>query len=85
MLKLEQLIRDHTDERMASITLEQGKTLADAKSDVFHRFMVIENASAAGSLMMGETLENLANSLATYSYKQSLGACPGICPFNVLA
>lgn len=32
--------------------------------------------------MMGETLENLANSLDTYSYKQPLGVCAGICPFN---
>lgn len=32
--------------------------------------------------MMGETSENLANSLDTYSYKQPLGVCAGICPFN---
>ena len=31
---------------------------------------------------MGETLGNLASSLDTYSYKQPLGVCAGICPFN---
>jgi acyl-CoA reductase-like NAD-dependent aldehyde dehydrogenase len=34
------------------------------------------------SLMMGETLEGLANGVDTYSYKQPLGVCAGICPFN---
>lgn len=32
--------------------------------------------------MMGETAENLASSLDSYSYKQPLGVCAGICPFN---
>jgi len=32
--------------------------------------------------MMGETSENLAEGLDTYSYKQPLGVCAGICPFN---
>ena len=31
MLKLQQLIRDHTDELAELITAEQGKTIQDAK------------------------------------------------------
>lgn len=42
----------------------------------------MEHTCGAATLMMGETLENLANSLDTYSYKQPLGVCAGICPFN---
>lgn len=35
MFRLAQLIREHTDELAASMTREQGKTLADARGDVF--------------------------------------------------
>ena len=32
--------------------------------------------------MMGETLDNLARGVDTYSFRQPLGVCAGICPFN---
>lgn len=35
MLKLQHLIREHTEELAQSITIEQGKTLADARGDIF--------------------------------------------------
>ncbi|CAM9631319.1 unnamed protein product [Discosporangium mesarthrocarpum] len=31
---------------------------------------------------MGETLEGLAAGVDTYSYRQPLGVCAGVCPFN---
>ncbi|KAE8991980.1 Methylmalonate-semialdehyde dehydrogenase acylating [Phytophthora rubi] len=82
MLKLQHLIREHTEELALSITNEQGKTLADARGDVFRGLEVVEHTCGAATLMMGETAENLATSLDTYSYKQPLGVCAGICPFN---
>lgn len=82
MLKLQHLIREHTEEIAESITLEQGKTLADARGDVFRGLEVVEHTCNTASLMMGETLENLASSLDTYSYRQPLGVCAGVCPFN---
>ncbi|KDO18109.1 methylmalonate-semialdehyde dehydrogenase [Saprolegnia parasitica CBS 223.65] len=82
MLKLQQLVRDHTEELAHSITKEQGKTLADARGDVFRGLEIVEASCGIGNHMMGETLGNLANSLDTYSYKQPLGVCAGICPFN---
>ncbi|CAI5711815.1 unnamed protein product [Peronospora effusa] len=82
MLKLQHLIRQHTEELALSITTEQGKTLADARGDVFRGLEVVEFTCGAATLMMGETAENLATSLDTYSYKQPLGVCAGICPFN---
>lgn len=82
MLKLQQLIREHTEELALSITHEQGKTLPDARGDVFRGLEVVEFTCGAASATMGETAENLASSLDTYSYKQPLGVCAGICPFN---
>jgi malonate-semialdehyde dehydrogenase (acetylating)/methylmalonate-semialdehyde dehydrogenase len=31
---------------------------------------------------MGETVENVSRNIDTYSYRQPLGVCAGICPFN---
>eukprot|EP01038_Epipyxis_sp_PR26KG_P009124 gene9124-12307_t len=79
---LQQLIRDNTDDLARSITIEQGKTLADAKGDVFRGLEVVEATCGIGSLTMGETAENLSRGLDTYTYRQPLGVTAGICPFN---
>lgn len=81
-LKFQQLIRDNMDALAASITQEQGKTLADAKGDVFRGLEVVEHSCSMGTLMMGETLENLAANVDTYTIRQPLGVCAGITPFN---
>ncbi|KAM3569187.1 hypothetical protein VYU27_008714 [Nannochloropsis oceanica] len=82
MFKLQHLIRERTDDLAESITREQGKTLADARGDVFRGLEVVEMTCGTASMMMGETVEGLADGVDTYSYKQPLGVCAGICPFN---
>jgi malonate-semialdehyde dehydrogenase (acetylating) / methylmalonate-semialdehyde dehydrogenase len=81
-LNLQRLIREHTEELAKSITLEQGKTLQDARGDVFRGLEVVETACNVAPAMMGETLENLSRGLDTYSYRQPLGVTAGVCPFN---
>jgi malonate-semialdehyde dehydrogenase (acetylating) / methylmalonate-semialdehyde dehydrogenase len=80
--KFQQLIRENTEELARSITVEQGKTLADARGDVFRGLEVVETACNAAVVLMGETSENLARGLDTYSFRQPLGVTAGICPFN---
>ena len=80
--KLAQLVRDNTEALAALITKEQGKTLADARGDVFRGLEVVEHACSVPSIIMGETAENLAANVDTYSYRQPLGVSAGITPFN---
>lgn len=82
MFNLQALIRQHTEELARSITTEQGKTLADARGDVFRGLEVVETACMIGSSMMGDTLENLSRGLDSYMIRQPLGVTAGICPFN---
>ena len=82
MFKFQQLVQDNMDELAAIITREQGKTLADAKGDVFRGFEVVEHSCATAQLMLGDTLENVANGTDIYSIRQPLGVCAGIAPFN---
>jgi len=79
---LQKLIRDNTEDLAKSITTEQGKTLADARGDVFRGLEVVETACNMSTLMLGDTMENLARNVDTYTYRQPLGVVAGICPFN---
>ncbi|KAG0608377.1 hypothetical protein M758_8G101300 [Ceratodon purpureus] len=82
MLKLQELIRRDMDKLALSITTEQGKTLADARGDVFRGLEVVEQACGMANQQMGEFVENVSNGIDTYSIRQPLGVCAGICPFN---
>jgi len=82
MFKLQQLIVNNLDDIAKNIVEEQGKTFADAKGDVFRGLEVVEHTCSAGTLAMGETVENVSKNMDTYSIRQPLGVSAGICPFN---
>ncbi|KAK7747714.1 aldehyde dehydrogenase (NADP(+)) ald6 [Diatrype stigma] len=81
MFRFVALIREHWDRLAASITLEQGKTFADAKGDVLRGLQVAEAACAAPELLKGEVLE-VAKDMETRTYREPLGVTAAICPFN---
>ncbi|KAL3963933.1 hypothetical protein ACCO45_000937 [Purpureocillium lilacinum] len=81
MFRFVQLIRENWDRLAASITLEQGKTFADAKGDVLRGLQVAEAAIGAPELLKGEVLE-VAKDMETRTYREPLGVVAAICPFN---
>jgi malonate-semialdehyde dehydrogenase (acetylating)/methylmalonate-semialdehyde dehydrogenase len=83
MFKFTQLVRENWDRLAASITLEQGKTFADAKGDVLRGLQVAEGACNIPQQMMGEVLE-VAKDMETRSYREPLGVVAAICPFSKL-
>ncbi|GAV69554.1 Aldedh domain-containing protein, partial [Cephalotus follicularis] len=85
MLKFQELIRRNIDKLVMNITTEQGKTLKDAHGDVFRGLEVVEHACGMGTLQMGEYVSNVSNGIDTYSIREPLGVCAGICPFNLPA
>ncbi|XP_068656048.1 methylmalonate-semialdehyde dehydrogenase [acylating], mitochondrial [Aristolochia californica] len=82
MLKFQELIRRDIDKLAKNITTEQGKTLRDAQGDVFRGLEVVEHACGMASLQMGEYVSNVSTGIDTYSIREPLGVCAGICPFN---
>lgn len=82
MFKLQALISENMEEIARCITKENGKTLVDARGDVFRGLEVVEHACSTGTVLMGETAENVGKNIDTYSYRQPLGVCAGITPFN---
>lgn len=73
MLSYQQLLKDHHDELATLLSSETGKNFADAKGDVWRGIEVVEQAANIASLMMGETVENVASDIDSYSLIQPLG------------
>lgn len=84
MFKFVALIRQHWDRLAANITLEQGKTFADAKGDVLRGLQVAETACGITTQLTGEVLE-VAKDMETRSYREPLGVVAAICPFSMYA
>jgi malonate-semialdehyde dehydrogenase (acetylating)/methylmalonate-semialdehyde dehydrogenase len=71
LFKFTNLIRENWDRLAASITLEQGKTFADARGDVLRGLQVAETACGITTQMTGEVLE-VAKDMETRSYREPL-------------
>ena len=82
MLRYQHLLKEHHDELAELLSKETGKILIDAKGDVWRGIEVVEQAANIASNMMGETVENVATDIDSYSMIQPLGVCCGITPFN---
>jgi malonate-semialdehyde dehydrogenase (acetylating)/methylmalonate-semialdehyde dehydrogenase len=82
MHKLEAAVKDETDALAELLTGEQGKTIADAKGDIFRGYEVVEMATGIPSMLQGETLPGIATDVDCHSYRVPLGVTAGICPFN---
>jgi malonate-semialdehyde dehydrogenase (acetylating)/methylmalonate-semialdehyde dehydrogenase len=82
MFKLQELLKKHQSEIAKNITLEQGKTLADAEGDVLRGIQVVEQACSMPSMLAGENVHTLAKDMDTIMHRIPLGVTAGICPFN---
>jgi hypothetical protein len=76
------LVKDATPILAELICLENGKTLADARGDVFRGLEVVETAAGVAAKMLGSSILNLAHGVDCASYRIPLGVCAAICPFN---
>src|SRR2546430_229209 len=77
-----QLVEENFDRICQSVTREHGKTLAEARGSVYRGIENIEYACGVPTLLMGDSLENLARSVDCETLLQPLGVCVGITPFN---
>jgi malonate-semialdehyde dehydrogenase (acetylating)/methylmalonate-semialdehyde dehydrogenase len=82
LLRYRELLLQHFDEIAALISREHGKTRGEAGGDLQRGIEVVEFAAAIPSLLMGDTLENVARGIDCETLRQPLGVCVGITPFN---
>ena len=82
LFRFQMLLRDHTDELARIVSREHGKTLDDARGSVTRGVEVVEFACGIPQLLKGEHNEGVASGIDSYSFRQPLGVCTGITPFN---
>jgi malonate-semialdehyde dehydrogenase (acetylating)/methylmalonate-semialdehyde dehydrogenase len=76
------LLDRHSDEIARILTMENGKTLDDARGSVRRAIQMVEVACGMPSLMMGQSLENVSKGIDCQTIRQPIGVCAGISPFN---
>lgn len=82
LYKLRELLIQHMDELTYLVALENGKTWEEAKGDVLKAKEGTEQAIAAPSLLLGDSLMDASEGYDTVLYREPLGVFAGIVPFN---
>lgn len=76
------LVEARRGELEAILTAEHGKTLSEASGSVQRALECLEVAIGAPSLMMGQSLEDIARGVDCTSTRQPMGVFAAIAPFN---
>src|SRR5271169_1749488 len=76
------LLDKYSNDLAAILTSENGKTTEDARMEVRRAIQMVEVACGMPSLMMGDSLENVARGIDSKTIRQPVGVCLGITPFN---
>jgi malonate-semialdehyde dehydrogenase (acetylating) / methylmalonate-semialdehyde dehydrogenase len=82
MFRFREQLVIHSEELAHLITREHGKTLPEARASVHRGVEVVEFACGIPSLIMGQTLPNIARQVDCETVRHPVGVCVGITPFN---
>ena len=76
------LLEENFEALSRLVTREHGKTLVEARGSVRRGIEVVEFACCAPTLLMGDSLEQIASGIDCDTIRQPVGVCAGITPFN---
>src|SRR5688572_5952084 len=82
MFRFKELLERHADEIARTISLEHGKTHADALGELARGIDVVDFACGIPHLLKGEFSRNVGPEIDSWSDRQPLGVVAGITPFN---
>jgi len=82
LYKFKTLLEKHHADIASTLTRENGKTADDAKAEVRRMIHMVEVACGMPSLMMGDSLNDVAAGIDCKTIRQPIGVCAGITPFN---
>ncbi len=82
LFKLKNLLDEHIGEIARLITLENGKTLAEAKAEIRRGIENVEVACGIPMMMQGYNLEDVTPGVDETLIRQPLGVVAAITPFN---
>jgi malonate-semialdehyde dehydrogenase (acetylating)/methylmalonate-semialdehyde dehydrogenase len=76
------LLEKHANEIADILTRENGKVIEDSRVEVRRSIQMVEVACGMPSLMMGDSLNDVARGIDSRTVREPLGVCVGITPFN---
>jgi malonate-semialdehyde dehydrogenase (acetylating)/methylmalonate-semialdehyde dehydrogenase len=82
MFNFRELVNSHVKELAEIISDEHGKVLSDAAGEVQRGLEVIEFACGIPQLLKGEFSDQASTGVDVFSFREPLGVCAGITPFN---
>lgn len=82
LFRLKGFLDREKDELARSLTREHGKTLADARGEIQRGIENVEHACGIPTLLMGQTLEDVARGIDCETIRQPLGVFAVITPYN---
>jgi malonate-semialdehyde dehydrogenase (acetylating) / methylmalonate-semialdehyde dehydrogenase len=82
LFKLKNLLDDHIEELSRLITIENGKTFAEAKAELRRGIENVEVACGIPMMMQGYNLEDVTPGVDEMQIRQPLGVVAAITPFN---
>jgi malonate-semialdehyde dehydrogenase (acetylating)/methylmalonate-semialdehyde dehydrogenase len=82
LFRFKELLDRHGEEVSALITAEHGKVLSDAAGSLTRGAEVVEFVCGIPHLLKGSYSENVGTGVDSFSFRQPLGVCVGITPFN---
>lgn len=82
LFKLKMLMEEHFEDLSRSITIENGKTLDDARGEMRRAIENVEVACGIPTMMLGDFSEDIARGVDEYMIRQPVGVAAIICPFN---
>jgi malonate-semialdehyde dehydrogenase (acetylating)/methylmalonate-semialdehyde dehydrogenase len=82
LFNFRELVNNRTKQLAEIISDEHGKVLSDAAGEVQRGLEVIEFACGIPQLLKGEYSDQASTGVDVFSFRQPLGVCAGITPFN---
>ncbi len=82
MFAFRNLVEKHLDDLARIVSAEHGKVLEDAKGELIRGLEVIDFACGIPHLLKGEYSDQVSTDVDLFSFRQPLGVCAGITPFN---
>jgi malonate-semialdehyde dehydrogenase (acetylating)/methylmalonate-semialdehyde dehydrogenase len=82
LFRLKNLLEENFEDLARTITLENGKTLGEARGEMRRAIENVEVACGIPILMQGDFSENIAEGIDEFMIRQPLGVCTTVAPFN---
>jgi len=77
-----ELVNARTGELAEIVSDEHGKVASDARGEVRRGLEVVEYACGIPTLLKGDYSDQVSGGVDLFSFRQPLGVCAGITPFN---